>query len=110
MAKKIISAKINKMVRGYARRLIIQEKIPIKKVIVFGSQAKGGSSLWSDIDVCIISPKFKDTIKTLEFLWQHRKDDEVKAGLEPIGFSEKDFRVGSSLISEIKRTGVGLKV
>jgi hypothetical protein len=28
------------------------------------------------------------------------------AGLEPIGFTEKDFREGSSLIEEIKKTGV----
>jgi len=30
-------------------------------------------------------------------------------GLEPIGFSGKDFKEGSSLIQEIKKTGVAVK-
>lgn len=110
MAKKRISKKINNVVSGYARRLATQEKIPIRKVIIFGSQAKGGSRPWSDIDVCIVSPKFSNSMKTLEFLWQKRKDEEVKAGLEPIGFSVKEFNKGSSLIKEIQKTGIGLKI
>lgn len=110
MARKRVSKKINNVVRGYARRLATQEKIPIKKVIVFGSRSKGISHRWSDIDVCIISPKLGASLKTLQFLLKKRNREEVMAGLEPMGFSEKDFKAGSSLINEIKRTGVGLKI
>jgi len=91
------------MVRCYGKRLSDEEKLPVDKVIIFGSQTKGKAHKWSDIDVCIISPKFKDFMKTMAFLFQKRKDNEVMAGLEPVGFSKKDFEEGSSLIQEIKK-------
>ena len=110
MAKKRISTKVNKVVKEYVRRLMNQEKIPIERVIVFGSQAKGNPHLWSDIDVCIISPKLGVSLKTLQFLLKKRTREEVIAGLEPVGFSGKDFKAGSSLINEIKKTGISLKI
>lgn len=109
MVKKRISTKVNKIVEGYIQRLATLEKVPIKKVIIFGSQSKGGTHKWSDIDVCIISPKFNASLETLQFLFKKRNKKEVMAGLEPIGFSEKDFKEGSSLINEIKKTGVNIK-
>jgi len=39
---------------------------------------------------------------------QKRNDEEVAAGLEPIGFTRKDFDEGGILIEEIKKTGVEL--
>lgn len=109
MVQKGIPKKIIKIVQGYSKRLTKEKKLPIDKVIIFGSYAKGKTQKWSDIDVCIISPKFKDPMQTLAFLFQKRKDIEVMAGLEPIGFSGKDFREGSSLIQEIKKTGIEIR-
>jgi len=109
MVKKRISKEIVKIVKNYTERISKENKIPIKKVIVFGSSAKGSSQKWSDIDVCIVSPRFKNIQKTLEFLWMKREREEVLKGLEPIGFSLKDFNQGSALINEIKETGVLIK-
>lgn len=106
MAKKRIPKKINKTVKDYAVRLSKQEKLPISKVIIFGSYAKGNPGQWSDIDVCIVSPKFKDSIQALNYLLQIRNDEEVRSGLEPVGFSLKDFKESSPLINEIKKTGI----
>ncbi len=75
-------------------------------MIVFGSTAKGNFNIFSDIDVCILSPKFKNSIEALEFLWKKRKDEEVMAEIEPIGFSMKEFKKGGALIEEIKKTGI----
>ena len=108
MAKKRIPKKIIKVVRNYTKRLLEQEKLPIKRVIVFGSQTKGRTHKWSDIDVCIVSPKFKSMLEAIEFLLTKRNRKEVLAGLAPIGFTEKDFKESSSLIEEIKKTGVEL--
>jgi len=108
MAKKRIPKKIAKVVRNYTQRLSEQEKLPIKRVIVFGSQVRGNAHKWSDIDVCIISPKFKNMIEAIGFLLTKRNREEVLAGLEPIGFTEKDFKESSCLIEEIKKTGVEL--
>lgn len=109
MAKKRIPKEVIKTVLDYSKRLRTQNKIPIDRVIIFGSQATGKARHWSDIDVCLISPKFKDYFKALEFLWQERKDEEVRTGLEPVGFSKELFQEGSSLIQEIKKTGVEVK-
>lgn len=108
MVKKRISKKTEKIVRKYVERLSKEEKLLIEKVIVFGSRTKDNFDVFSDIDVCILSSKFKNSIEALEFLWQKRKDEEVMAGIEPIGFSIKEFKKGSSLIEEIKKTGVEL--
>ena len=109
MAEKRIPKKTIKIVQDYTQRLLKEDKLSIKKVIIFGSQAKGKSQKWSDIDVCIISPRFKDTMKALEFLLVKRKKEEVMAGLEPVGFSPKDFQEGSAFVHEIKKTGVVVK-
>lgn len=109
MVKKRIPKKINKIVQNYIRRLSKEEKLPIKKVIIFGSQVKGNAHAGSDIDVCVISPKFKDTLKAIEFLLIKRKKEEVMAGIEPIGFTKENFQEGGTLIEEIKKTGVRLK-
>lgn len=111
MDTKRISKKTINIVQNYTQRLSREDKLPINRVIIFGSKAKGNSHShkWSDIDVCIVSSRFKDTIKALEFLWARRKREEVMAGLEPVGFSLEDFQKGSSLIREIKKTGVVIK-
>ncbi len=110
MAKKRIPKKINKTVKDYADRLSKQDKLPIDKVIIFGSYAKGKTCQWSDIDVCIISPEFRDSIRSLDYLWRRRSDEEVRRGLEPVGFSKKDFKKGNALIREITRTGIEVKL
>ena len=109
MVKKRIPKKIDKIVRNYIQRLLEEEKLPIKRVIVFGSQIKGKTHTWSDIDVCVISPKFKNAMRAMEFLLTKREREEVIAGLEPVGFTEKDFDRSCSFIEEIKRTGVEFK-
>ncbi len=106
MAKKRIPEKIKKITRGYVERIMEKENLKVNKVMIFGSYAKGKTHRWSDIDVCIISPRFKDEFEALQFLWTRRNKREVMAGLELIGFSAKSFREGSSLIKEIKETGV----
>lgn len=110
MAKKRIPKKITRVVQNYIQRLSKEEKLPIKKVIIFGSHAKGKTHKWSDIDICILSPRFQDSLKAMEFLLIKREKEEVMAGLEPVGFTEEDFKTGSSLIEEIKKTGVALQL
>lgn len=110
MAKKRVPKEITAVVRGYVRRLMQETDWEIKKVIIYGSQAKGNSCKWSDIDVCIISPSFGIPLKNLAFLLSKRNDAEVMRGLEPIGFNEQDFRGGGTLINEIHKTGVVVSI
>ena len=106
MVRRRIPKKINNVVKAYARRLLEKDKLPIERVIVFGSYGRGMQNAGSDIDVCIVSPKFRDSVNALSYLWQSRSDEETRLGLEPFGVSPKDFKKGSSLIQEIIKYGI----
>lgn len=94
------------MVLGYTNRLSTEELVSIEKVFVFGSAARGSNTKKGDIDVCIVSPFFNNRIKAIQFLLKKRNRAEVISGLEPIGFSPRAFSESSSLIEEIKNTGI----
>lgn len=105
MAKKTIPKKIRKEIDEYIN-VLKADKLPIKKVILFGSYAKKKQNNWSDIDLCIISPKFNNPIDAMQYLWEKKINDSTPT-IEPIGFNPKDFEDNySSLIKEIKTNGI----
>ena len=110
MVRKKIPAKIRKNVNQYLTALR-RDKLPIKEAILFGSFAKGKQKKWSDIDICIVSTKFKSRSDAISYLW--RKKHEMKDGailrdhdLEPIGYNPKDFINEDPLVWEIKNYGI----
>lgn len=88
--------------------LLHEDDLPIDKVILFGSYAKGKAHQWSDIDLCIVSPKFTNAWRATQYLWGKRIND-VGLTIEPVGFSSIDYRDTSPLLSEIKRTGITIQ-
>jgi len=106
MAQKRIPKQKLKIVQDYVKRLSVENKLPMSRVILFGSFAKGQQRKDSDIDICVISKKFQDGLKATQFLWKKRTMQEAMAGLEPVGFSQKDFAKGGSLVEEIQKTGI----
>lgn len=108
MVKKTISKIITQKINEYIKCLQA-DNIPIQKVIVFGSYAKGTQNRWSDIDVCVISPKFKDPFTTMQYLAKKTPFD-MRHTIESIGFSPKDFADDSSLIHEIKKNGITIPI
>ena len=87
MAK--IPNKVKKQIHTYINR--VREEWPISSVVLFGSYAQGKGRRDSDIDLAIISPRFKPvpSLKTLERLqalkWSYGPD------IEPLAFNEKEF-------------------
>jgi len=106
MAQARIPKEKLKIVKDYIERLSKEDNLPIGKVILFGSFAQGKQRKDSDIDICIISNKFKNGLKAMQFLWKKRTMQEAMIGLEPVGFSQNDFDKGGGLIEEINRTGI----
>ena len=105
MAKKTIKKEIKNLVLEY-RLKVENSGIPVERMIVFGSQARGNAHKDSDIDVCVVSPKFgKDEMaesSNLNFL-RWKLDNRIEA--HPV--SSKDFAsTATPLISEIKKYGV----
>lgn len=107
MSQKRISKSITAQIRDYAKTLR-KDNLPISRIVLFGSIAKGTARRDSDIDVCVVSPKFTDPFEALQYLWRSKSRKHIN--IEPVGFSPKDFREGSCLINEIKQHGIGIKV
>lgn len=111
MAKKTaINPEVKKEIDRYIQNLK-NNKLHIKKAILFGSFVKGEERKWSDIDLCIVSPDFNNPREASEFLWKHRDIKNLRYVIEPIGFSEKDFSGNNGfLIENIKKAGVEMDV
>lgn len=110
MVKKAIPKKVNTEIERYVK-VLREDKLPISKVILFGSYAKGTQKKWSDIDLCIVSPKFENANSAMQYLWLKRKIRDVDYAIEPVGFSPKDFSDKyDSLVQEIKKTGIQVNV
>lgn len=103
---------IEKIVKEYAK-LLKADGFDIKKILLYGSYAKGKQKKDSDIDICIISDKFGKN-PTEEGKYFFRKLWLMEnANIEPVGYSPDYFynkNNWSPLINEIKKTGIELKV
>ena len=99
-----------RIVRKFIKALK-QEGIPVDRVILYGSYAKGKTRPGSDIDVAVISKNFgKDRVE--EGMTLFRIAGKIDPRLEPIPISsdsyEKDTWV--PIIYEIKEKGIELKL
>ncbi|MDD2482339.1 MAG: nucleotidyltransferase domain-containing protein [Lutispora sp.] len=86
----------------------LSKQIPINKVIIFGSYAKGTTHKYSDVDIAIFSDYFKDMsrIDGIYFLLLNAVDYEID--LEPQPFTMDEYNQPVGLVSEIIRTGIEL--
>ena len=99
-----------RIVRKFIKALK-QEGIPVDRVILYGSYAKGKTRPGSDIDVAVISKNFgKDRVE--EGMTLFRIAGKIDPRLEPIPISsdsyEKDTWV--PIIYEIKEKGIELEL
>ncbi len=84
----------------------IQSVIQVKKIILYGSYAKGNFSADSDVDVCIITEQSKNNYLTLLKIIPKIIDIDLR--IEPVVFSEKEFNasVVFGLLKQIKKYGI----
>jgi len=84
-------------------RYIISEHLDIKKVLLFGSYAKGTNNEDSDIDVAIVVDNLEDDyFKTTPLLWKLRR--EIDDRIEPIIFEYNNDKSG--FLKEIEKYGI----
>jgi predicted nucleotidyltransferase len=84
---------------------IVRQRYRITAVYLYGSLVKQTGTVWSDIDLAIISPDFsadlfQEQVRLLRLAAQI--DDRI----EPRPFRPADFDPTEPLVSEIIRTGV----
>lgn len=82
----------------------VREVRRVEAAYLYGSQARGTATRWSDIDVAVISPDFGDLFQ--ERLLLMRLAAQVDDRIEPHPFRPADFDPAAPLVGEIRRTGV----
>lgn len=104
-----MSPKRNKAIE-LIRKLVVDltKHIPISKAYLFGSYAKGQPSRWSDIDVALVSKKFKgvrfyDYKMLLPYLRGHSNSFEIHP------FKQADFTAKNLFVKEIIESGIKIK-
>jgi len=94
-----------KTVRNYAKE-INKSGVNLRKVIMFGSFAKGTQHQWSDIDVALVADDFSG----VGFLDRQRFSGigikKLYTRIEPITYSTDYFAESDPFIEEIKNTGI----
>lgn len=105
MVKKTVNKNILNIVKKF-RTAVESAGIPVEKMILFGSYAKGLAKSNSDIDIAVISKKFGyDDVDEMQMLFKEVWD--VDSRIEPYPLSPRDLKEGFSPIAyEIKKYGI----
>jgi predicted nucleotidyltransferase len=89
-----MSKKRNKKISDLINKFAVELKkeIPVKKILLFGSYAKGTSDINSDIDLVVVSASFNkgSYINNMQYLF--RKAAKVSSLLEPIPATPAEIR------------------
>ena len=82
--------------------------VHVLHVVLFGSQAAGTATEWSDIDLAVISRDFegKNILERLELLAKAIAD--VWQPIEAIGFTPEEWELGESAMAQIAREGTAV--
>ncbi|MBF0231316.1 MAG: nucleotidyltransferase domain-containing protein [Desulfamplus sp.] len=94
-------AEIIKILKQYKQ--LIQKQIPLDKMILFGSYAKGGQHKDSDFDVAIVVDELAgDYLLTRSLLWKIRR--EIDDRIEPFVIETKYDKSG--FLDEVMKEGI----
>ena len=83
----------------------VQQRQRVEAAYLYGSQADGTATEWSDIDVAVVSPDFSADLFE-ERVALMRLAARIDERIEPHPFTPQDFNANDPLVSEIQRTGV----
>lgn len=107
MAYQISQNKIKALIKIFVQKLA-DDGIFVNDAFLFGSYAKKKQTNASDVDICIISPQFKDRLSASSLLnrkFYHEYDIKSDRTFDLIGYPPHEFTPDSPLVSEIKATG-----
>ncbi|GHV29695.1 hypothetical protein AGMMS4952_15730 [Spirochaetia bacterium] len=96
---------VNRIIRQYVND--VKDKMPIDKVYLYGSYAKGNPRDDSDVDLCFFLKNFeykqKWDILTELFCIKAKYDRELL--IEPNAFPTSELERGNPFVEEILQTG-----
>ncbi|MBW2641624.1 MAG: nucleotidyltransferase domain-containing protein [Deltaproteobacteria bacterium] len=83
----------------------VRSRYRIQAAYLYGSQAKGKATQWSDIDVAVVSPDFSDDLFEERLILMQLAayiDDRI----EPRLFKVETFNVNDPIANEIQKRGI----
>lgn len=109
--KKPTEKEIKEQAADYVSYLKREHQLPVLSAYLFGSHAHGNPQEWSDIDLCIVSPQFKNE-DALIYLWRRLRKQDIQNLVEPVGFTPEEFnaKIPSPLVAEIRKYGEEIPV
>jgi uncharacterized protein len=90
--------------------IYIKSQIDVKKIILFGSYAKGNQNEESDIDLAIVSPQFgySPLLEKIR-LYELKYDADIQADIEPVPIGLDEYEGNDNFfINEIKKEGIDI--
>ena len=87
--KSILNDTPENLIQKYAR-LLCGRKIPVEKIILFGSYAKNNAKPWSDVDICVVSSIFGKNSYD-EKVMLSKLTSSIDTMLEPHPYHPKDL-------------------
>ncbi len=95
---------VQKIIEEYLMK--ISEQVPAGRVILFGSCAKGTFCDGSDIDIAVFSDYFSGMERVNAFKILYMPSLEFDADIQPLPFTEDDYRYPLGIAEEIIKTGI----
>ena len=100
--KKIYTSKEVREIIFEYKKLLRKEDIDFDQIYLFGSYAKNCPRDWSDIDVAVVSKKFRGNLFEEQLLLD-KVADKISYAIEPHPFHPRDLKdKWSSLAFEIR--------
>jgi len=97
--------KVKSIVKNYADD--VRQSLPVQKVVLYGSYAKGTATELSDIDVCFFLKDFNGKTRTDIIIQLIEIGGKYKGVFfEPNTFTMSAIENGNPFVKEILRTGV----
>ncbi len=87
---------------------LLQKKIVLEGVLLFGSFAWGKPTKHSDVDLAIISSDFKKIKNSLQWLSRMRDEKSCQVAMDVIGYTPEEFadiENHSAIMTKAKKQG-----
>jgi len=84
----------------------LKKQIPVSKVILFGSYAKGNFTKYSDIDLAVFSSAFEKMSRFDGTTFLLLQALEYKIDIQPQPYTMQDYYEHIGLLDDILKTGI----
>ena len=103
----MVDSAIQRVVQSYLQNLSALG-IPVERGIIFGSHARGSATIWSDIDLLVISSRFDAprTREVLNMLWRAAAREDARIEPVPCGKIEWESSTESAIVEVARREGL----